>query len=81
MLPAVAVAVSVEVCPLHIVIGFPETETVGVCVTEIETVPAALVHPEAEVVVAVYVPLAAVPAPGIVGFCAIEVKLFGPLQL
>ena len=47
-------------------------------VTEVE--PAAEVQP-LEVTVRLYVPVAAVVAPDIVGFCKEELKLLGPVQL
>ena len=44
------------------------------------TVPAALVHPFT-VCVTEYKPAARVVAPTMVGFCRLEVKVFGPVQL
>jgi hypothetical protein len=49
----------------------------GLTVTAI--VPAALVHP-ATVAVTEYVPLAAIVAAGMEGFCKVEVKPFGPVH-
>ena len=58
----------------------PETDTVGVVLTAIVTVPAEPGHP---LIVAIteYVPAAAVVTLAIEGFCEDEVKLFGPVQL
>ena len=39
------------------------------------------VQPPASVTVTVYVPLFSAVAPEIVGFCCVEVKVFGPVQL
>jgi hypothetical protein len=52
----------------------------GIALTVAVVVAAEDVHPLA-VAVTVYVPLAPVVAPEIDGFCAVEVKLFGPVQL
>ena len=53
---------------------------VGVGFTVTETATDGPVHPET-VDVTEYVPVAAVVAPAIVGSSAVEVKLFGPVQL
>jgi hypothetical protein len=45
-----------------------------------DVVPPALGQP-ATIAYTVYVPAARVVAPVIVGFCVVEVKLFGPVQL
>ena len=39
-----------------------------------------LKHPSGEIAFTVYVPELAVVAPAMVGFCDVELKLFGPLQ-
>jgi hypothetical protein len=51
----------------------------GCGLTVTAMLPAELVHP-ATVAVTEYVPLAAMVAAGIDGFCNAEVKLFGPVQ-
>ena len=48
--------------------------------TVVLNMPGRPVHP-ATVTYAEYTPLASVDAPGIVGFCSVELKLFGPFQL
>ena len=57
----------------------PTVGAVGFAFTVAEVVPGALVQP-LTVTVNVYVPLAAIVAFGIVGFCKAEVKPFGPVQ-
>ena len=59
-------------------VGLTVTVGNGFTVTAVE---AAAVHPLAAVTVTLYVPLALVVAAGIDGFCCVELKPFGPLQL
>ena len=72
-------AIPVEV-PLHIVcdVGFAVTLGIGFIVAVVCAVD---VQPPVPVTVTVYVPVAAVVVPVIVGLCNVLVKLFGPLQL
>jgi hypothetical protein len=56
------------------------TLTVGKVLT-VTVVEAVEIHPFAPVTVTLYVPLAAVVAVGIDGFCKEELNPFGPVQL
>lgn len=64
----------------HTVWSGPAFTTAGVLITTV-TVETALVHPAADVMNKLYVPAAAVVTFGIVLFCVVELKPFGPLQL
>lgn len=79
MAPATAVVVSVSVLPAQIGLLLEGVGVAGIGLTVTTVVPAALVHPPT-VTVTEYVPVAAVVAPAIDGFCTEEVKPFGPVQ-
>ena len=68
------------VCPEQIGELLPATGADGIGLTVTLMVPFGPVHP-ATVALTVYTPDARVVAPGIVGFCEAEEKLFGPVQL
>jgi hypothetical protein len=77
--PTTAGVVRFRVAPTH---RGPLLAAVGVAGTALTTtavVPAALVHPPT-VTVTLYVPAAAKVTPAIVGFCNVELKLFGPVH-
>jgi hypothetical protein len=59
---------------------FPATGAAGIGLIVAAVVPAGLVHPRT-VWVTEYVPLAAVVAAAMVGFCEVDVNPFGPVQL
>jgi formaldehyde-activating enzyme involved in methanogenesis len=78
--PATAAVVRLMVFPVHTGELDPGPGAAGVAFTTTATVPAEEVHPRI-VTVTLYVPVAAVVALAIDGFCAEELKLFGPVQV
>lgn len=76
---ATAVVVSVSVLPEQIGLLLPGDGVAGIGLTVTAVVPAALVQPPT-LAVTEYVPVAAIVAPGIDGFCEDEEKLFGPVH-
>ena len=66
-------------CPTQTGVLLPTVGTGKIFTTT--AVVAVWVHPDAFVNVTVYVPAIPVVAPAILGFCAADVKLFGPDQL
>ena len=78
--PAIKLAVRFNAVPVHTGELLPAVGETGAVFTLTATIPAALVHP-ATVTVIEYVPVANAVAPGIVGFCNADEKLFGPVQL
>ena len=79
-LPAVALAASVVLCPLHIAAGDAAGASVGLLFTAtlVEAVPE---HPFRSVAVTVYEPFIKLDALLSVGDPLLLVKPFGPLQL
>jgi hypothetical protein len=75
--PAMLLAVRFKVEPAQIGELLEAVGATGAGLTVTTVVPALPVQPPT-VAVTEYVPLAAVVAPGIVGFCVAEEKLFGP---
>jgi hypothetical protein len=73
-------AVKPRFCPAHIGALLLGTGADGVELTTTEIVPIGLEHPAA-VINNVYVPVASVETPVMVGFCTDDVKPFGPVQL
>lgn len=73
-------ALKLSVPPVHIGVLLPAVGATGVGLTVTVTVPAAEVHP-LNVAVTLYSPLAATDAFGIVGFCTLLLKPFGPFQV
>jgi hypothetical protein len=67
-------------CPTHKGAFVVAVGAAGVSFTVTLTIAAVLVHP-AVVTNTEYEPVASVEAPVTVGFCVVEVKLFGPIQL
>ncbi len=59
-------------------VGGVHVDTVGVTTT---TTVAVAVHVPLDKTVTVYVPAIAIVADEMVGFCVVDTKLFGPLQL
>lgn len=80
MAPTTDGVVSVIVFPVQTGLLLPAVGVAGIGFTVTAVVPATLVHP-AKVAVTEYVPLAAVVAPVMVGFCVVDVNEFGPVQL
>ena len=78
--PAIAEAVRFNVEPAHTGELDDAVGAAGVAFTVTAAVPAALVQPFT-VTVNEYVPVAAVVAAAMVGFCSADEKLFGPVQL
>lgn len=76
----VGVAVRLNVFPTHTGVLLDAVGAVGVTLTVTENVPALLLQP-VTVATTEYVPDAAVLTLDMVGFCKVEVKLFGPLQV
>ena len=74
-------AVRLRSDPVQIGPLLPAVGAAGNGFTVTEVVAAALLHPAADVVVAEYVPEAAVVTAPITGFCSVDVKLLGPFQL
>jgi len=75
-------AVKLKSPPRHTGELLPAVGAEGVWLMVTETVPAGvLTHPFAPIAVTEYVPDAEVVTPEMVGFCKVEVKLFGPVQL
>ena len=80
MAPTTAGVVNVIVLPVQTGLLLPAVGVAGIGFTVTAVVPATLVQP-ATVAVTEYVPLAAVVAPLIVGFCVVEEKEFGPVHV
>jgi hypothetical protein len=78
--PVISDAVRFKVEPAHTGLLLEAVGAEGFAFTVILTVPAELVQPFT-VAVTEYVPVAAVVALVMEGFCEFEVKLFGPVQL
>lgn len=78
--PATAVVVRFNVCPMQIGPFDAGVGAAGIGFTITVVVPAVLVQPFT-VTVTEYVPASAAVATGIVGFCADDVNVFGPVQL
>jgi hypothetical protein len=78
--PAVNVAVKLSVEPAHKVELLPAVGADGIGLTVALVIPGGPVHPLKDMVTE-YAPVAAIGALTIVGFCAVEVKLLGPVQL
>ena len=72
-------AVKLIVEPAHNGVFPPAVGAAGIELTVTLVVPGGPVHP-LKLMVAEYVPLADVPAVGIVGFCEVDVKPLGPVQ-
>lgn len=77
--PTTALVVRLSVLPVHTGLLLDGAGAAGIGLTETATVPARLVQP-LSVTVTEYVPLAAVVAPTILGFCVDDVNPFGPVQ-
>jgi hypothetical protein len=77
--PATAVVVNVNVLPAQIGLLLPGVGVAGIGFTVTAVVPNVLVQPATDAVTE-YVPVAAVVAPAIDGFCVDELKLFGPVH-
>jgi hypothetical protein len=77
----VVLADNVSVLPEQIGVVAVGAGVDGSALTVTVVVPAGELQLLAFVIVKVYVPVAAVVAPLIVGFCAVEENPFGPLQL
>jgi len=77
--PATVGVVRLSVPPAQIGPLFAAVGVAGIALTVATVVPAADVQP-ATVTVTEYVPVAAVVAPTIVGFCKVELKALGPVQ-
>jgi hypothetical protein len=77
--PEIVLAVSDKVFPEQIGMLLPPTGAAGIRFTVTEVVPAGPTQP-ATVAVTEYVPDVAVVAAPIVGFCEMELKLFGPVH-
>jgi hypothetical protein len=77
--PAIVLAVKLSVLPAQIGELLAAVGAPGMGFTVTATVPAGPVHP-ATVAVTEYVPVAAVVAEAMLGFCVAEVKLLGPVQ-
>ena len=80
MAPVTVGVLSVKVLPEHIGPLLLAVGVAGIGLTVAEVEPAADVQP-LDVTVRLYVPVAAVVAFDIVGFCKEELKLLGPVQL
>lgn len=68
------------VCPMQTGLLLLMVGATGVALMTTEVVAVGEVQP-LTVTVTVYIPLAAVVTLGILGFCRVELKLFGPVQL
>ena len=77
--PTILLAVRFSVLPAQIGLLLDAVGAAGIPFTVTRTVPAMPVQP-ATVAVTEYVPLAAVVAPAMLGFCVEDVKLFGPVH-
>ena len=77
--PTTALVVKFSVCPTQTGLFVPGAGVAGIGLTVTLTVPALLTQP-LTVTVTEYVPLAAVVAPTMLGFCCVSVKLFGPVH-
>ena len=73
-------AVKLKVCPAHTGELLDKVGAPGTPNTVTLNVPAGPGHP-ATVAVTEYIPVANVEAPGMLGFCVVEVNPFGPVQL
>jgi hypothetical protein len=78
--PATVLAVNVMVDPTQSVELPLAIGAAGVWLTVTATVPAVGLEHPATVATTEYTPAATVPALAIVGFCKVELKLFGPVQ-
>ena len=78
--PPIVEAVSDNVFPEQTAELLPAMGAEGSGVITTTVVPADPVHPAAEVAVTEYVPPLAATTDAMLGFCTVEVKLFGPLH-
>ena len=79
--PPIVLAVSDKVFPEQTGELLPATGAEGSGVMVTVVVPVGPTHPAADVAVTEYVPASAEVAAVMTGFCVVEVKLFGPVQL